>query len=230
MKENDQNDNLDHSQNAAIFTKVYQENYWGGKKGEYYSGCGSHSRFIPGYARTIAEFIIKNNIRSIVEAGCGDFHVSSQILSLLHEQEYGYNYLGYDVVAPLIIRNTASFGSQCVKFQFKDACKDDIAAGDLLLVRQVMQHLNNHSILQLLQKFHHYKFVIFSEHQASAKYEEMIVPNLDIQTGAHIRLSFNSGVYLEKEPFNCKIDSLLHTINEEIGGLEAGINTYVIKN
>ncbi len=215
--------------NSTIFSKIYKNNGWGGKKGEFYSGTGSYSPAIKGYTKTVADFIVDNKIETIIEIGCGDFNVSSNILKILDETGHDYNYVGYDVVKPLIARNTSLYGSSKIAFSCKDSCAGKIKDGDLLIIRQVLQHLNNRAIKQIVDKFKNYKYVIFTEHQPSEKYGDLIVPNKDQDTGVSIRLRYKSGVYLDKAPFNCNIDSKLYAIMEWVYGFEGYINTFLIK-
>jgi hypothetical protein len=214
--------------NSTIFTEVYKKNLWGGKKGEFYSGTGSHNPQIQGYAKMVSEFIQKNDIINIIEIGCGDFNVSRSIISLLDDGKYMYSYHGYDVVKPLTERNKALFGSPKVKFTCKDSSTGNIASGDLLIIRQVLQHLNNKSIKKIVEKFKNYTFILVSEHQVSQKYGDVIIPNKDKKTDAANRIQFRSGVYLDKEPFNCIIDSLAYVIQEPLFGFEAYINTFLL--
>lgn len=215
--------------NSTIFSKIYKTNGWGGKKGEYFSGTGSHNPFVKGYADVIADFILQNEIKSIVEIGCGDFTVSNNILNTLQKNEVDFTYIGYDVVRSLINQNNANYSTDKINFQCKDSCVGNIKSGELLIIRQVLQHLNNRSIKQVVDKFKNYKYIIVTEHQASEKYSD-IIPNKDQETGVSIRLRYKSAVYLEKEPFKCKINSKLYSIPQSIYGIEAFINTYVIIN
>lgn len=214
---------------STIFSEVYKKNAWGGKKGEFYSGTGSHNPQVKDYSKTIALLIQSNQIFSIVEIGCGDFNVTNTILSFLNANNYNFSYLGYDVVKPLIKRNKSLYLSSNVKFICRDSCNGKIAGGDLLIVRQVLQHLDNKSIKKIIEKFNDYKFIIISEHQPSDRYGDSIIPNQEKKTDASNRVMFRSGVYLEKEPFNCKINALIHSIPERLFGLDASINTFLIK-
>lgn len=222
--------NFQEHYNSTIFSNIYKKNAWGGKKGEFYSGAGSHNAYIDDYAHVVSNFIIQNGIHEIIEIGCGDFNVTNTVLNKLNGPGYSYTYTGYDVVKPLIARNIAIYGSSSVKFVCKDSCVGKIKNGDLLIVRQVLQHLNNNSIKQIAEKFKNYKYVIFTEHQPADKYSAVIKPNLDQPSSAENRLRFKSAVYLDQAPFNCTIDSKLYSILEWVYGMEAYINTYLIKN
>ncbi|MHA4894991.1 class I SAM-dependent methyltransferase [Pedobacter sp. PWIIR3] len=215
---------------STIFTDVYKNNLWGGSKGEFYSGTGSHNSHISIYTDAIANYIKDNQLETIVEIGCGDFNVSSKILTLLDQSDFNYRYVGYDVVKNLIVRNNKLYSSPKIKFIFKDSSSGNLEHADLLIIRQVLQHLNNKSIKKIINKFENYKNIIISEHQVAEKYESVIKPNIDKKTDATNRIQFNSGIYLEREPFNCKIEKLVCSIPENIAGFDASINTYLLVN
>ena len=218
------------SYNSTIFNIIYEINAWGGEKGEFYSGSGSYNEQISGYAKTVYEFILENDIRKIIEIGCGDFNVTNKILELLDSVQYDFKYIGYDVVKPLIKRNISNYSSSKINFVCKDSCTGIIKAGDLLIIRQVLQHLSNKSIKQITDKFKNYKYIIVSEHQFADKYEKIIIPNKDKKTDHGTRIDINSSVYLDKEPFNCKINTRIFSISlpENPYELESVINTYLI--
>lgn len=216
--------------NSTIFGRVYKKNMWGGKRGEFFSGPGSHNSSIKGYTDMVAKFVRDNNVETIVEIGCGDFKVTTAILKNLDDAKYEYHYIGYDVVKPLIAHNKSLYGSKKVDFICKDSCVGKIKSGDLLIIRQVLQHLNNKSIKQIIEKFANYKYILFTEHQASDIYGDTITPNQDQATGRGIRLRFGSGVYLEKPPFDCKIEAKVYSFMQWAYDIEAFINTYLIKN
>lgn len=218
------------SYNTTIFSIIYEVNAWGGKKGEFYSGSGSHNDQITEYAKTVYEFISSNKIHEIVEVGCGDFNVSNKILKLMDAASHDFSYTGYDVVKPLIKRNNLNYGSPRINFVYKDSCVGKIKAGELLIIRQVLQHLSNRSIKQIIDKFKNYKYIIVSEQQIAAKHEKMIIPNIDKQTDQKTRIEINSAVYLDKEPFNCKINCRIFSISIPPTSYELGseINTYLI--
>lgn len=216
--------------NTDVFTLIYKNKYWGGIKHDFYSGPGSYNPGVSGYLREVVKFIIDNRIENIVEIGCGDFNVSGQMTGQLDELQYTYQYRGYDVVKRLIQRNRSLYSNDRVHFVCKDACTGIIKNGDLLIVRQVLQHLSNKSILQIVRKFANYKYILVTEHQLIPRQDTTIIPNIDKRTNADIRIPYNSGVYLESTPFNCKIERLLYSMYEPCGGKNASINTFLIIN
>jgi SAM-dependent methyltransferase len=184
-----------------VFTNIYQNNQWGGMKGEYFSGSGSIDPSIVKYSKIIRDFIIDHNIKKVVDLGCGDFRAGRQIILP------GVNYIGIDIVGPLIDDNKLKYSSENVSFLCLDIIKDELPEGQLCLIRQVLQHLSNQEILQILGKIKRYQYVIVTEHMPSPSTK--IIPNKDKPHGGDIRLLHNSAVYLDISPFNTKISKIL---------------------
>src|SRR5215469_15321335 len=80
---------VDHSYLAAtpeaVFRTIYEEGRWGtGPNGEYWSGDGSHNPlvvkpYIAGIEALLSSFPVPPNV---VDLGCGDFSVGSQLRHL----------------------------------------------------------------------------------------------------------------------------------------------------
>ena len=75
----------------------------------------------------------------------------------------------------------------------------------------MLQHLSNADIEKVLKKCRKYAHVIITEHQPVG---DNIIPNVDQKIHAGIRLGANSGVYLDKPPFNKKLQELLTVFPE----------------
>jgi SAM-dependent methyltransferase len=204
-----------------IFSYIYEYNVWGGNRGEFYSGPGSNDNVSEPYVQLIRKFIYEKNIKVVVDIGCGDFRVGQRIVN------NNIKYYGIDIVPSLIKRNNKFFSSENVKFICANAIKDDLPAGDLCLIRQVLQHLSNQDIMKILEKCRIYKYVIVTEHIPADK---DAVPNLDMGPDWDIRLKKNSGVYLDKPPFNYKTLTLLDVDPEHKGFSNSIIRTSLIVN
>ena len=174
-----------------------------------YSGPGSYGDHAKKYVNCINNFIVRNGINSITDVGCGDFTIGSQITI----QNPDLNYNACDVVKYIIDDNHQKFGSKKIKFYHLDAAKDSLPSADLLTIRQVLQHLSNKEIKKILSKANKYKYVIVTEHLLKDEYVKKY--NRDKPTGPDIRLIDNSGVYINKPPFNlscteifnCRLDA-----------------------
>jgi len=180
-----------------IFREVYANNTWGGPRGELCSGSGAAEEYAIPYAEAIGRFVEKHGIRSIVDLGCGDFSVGRLIASKR------VRYIGVDVVDEVVRRNRDRHGAEGVEFVRLDITKDELPAGDLCLVRQVLQHLSNAEILSVIERTRGYEFVVVTEHLPPVKGASR--PNLDKPHGADTRLLEGSGVFLEEEPFGQRI-------------------------
>ena len=90
--------------------------------------------------------------------------------------------------------------------RYLDATVDPLPRGDLVLVRQVLQHLTNTQIQSVVKQVRHFKYVVVTEHIPIGKDR---IPNRDKVHGPDIRLYSNSGVFLDQPPFNLPVEELL---------------------
>jgi SAM-dependent methyltransferase len=149
-------------------------------------------------------FIKQNRITYITDIGCGDFNIASKILTRNHNVTYS----GVDVVEQLIEHHNKNNANEKIKFYCIDTLKEPVPPADLLLVRQVLQHLSNADIQSLINNcFNQFKYILVTEHQV--KSELLVKKNIDKETGPNIRAAFGSGVYLNSYPFNCNWEPLL---------------------
>lgn len=190
--------------NREIFSDIYRNEKWSKLPGEKFgSGSGSHlEKVIAPYINLLLQIVQCNNIRSIVDIGCGDFWIMRQVFSALEKNNYAYFYSGVDVVEELINYNAANFGKQNVKFYCCDFAQDDFKiAGELIIIRQVLQHLSNADIKKILQKTAAFKFVLVTEsiYDGADK-----IYNVDKVADYKTRGDFKSGVFLEQPPYNFK--------------------------
>lgn len=183
------------------FSKIYDENLWGGASGEICSGSGSSPEYAQEYANAIKSFIVANQIRAMLDLGCGDFTVGQTI------QMPGIKYVGVDVVPRVVDRNKCLFHSPDIEFSCLDMIEDELPNADLCLIRQVFQHFSNEQIQAVLRKTNQFKWLIITEHLPAP--DTMVEPNLDKPHGPDTRLVDGSGVYLEMPPFNRKAKSVL---------------------
>ena len=194
--------------NFKVFQEIYSNNVWGGElnSDELYSGGGSHDpNSINPYIEYVNKFL--NSFGSqpvVVDLGCGDFNVGSQIY------DSSRMYFACDVAPELIEQNKRNFTSSKIKFLNLDITKDPLPAGDVVLLRQVFQHLSNSDISKVLnQILSKYTYLILTEHLPNS----FFVPNMDKVTGGDIRLNFRSGVVLTKAPFNLEQNLMMHSFS-----------------
>lgn len=181
------------------FEKIYADNHWGGKRGEFCSGSGSADIFTEQYCELIRVFIAQHDVATVVDLGCGDFRVGRKICSP------SIRYLGVDVVPSLIRHLNSVFGSETTTFHHLNIVTHAPPDGDLCLIRQVLQHLSNSEIAQVLRNVQQYAYVIITEHVPVSP-EQL---NLDKPHGPDIRIYRRSGVFLDEAPFSLKVETLL---------------------
>lgn len=133
-----------------VFTNIYEKGIWGGK---WFSGGGSKVEGSAPYMKLLQEFLKKYEIKTVVDIGCGDWLFSR------HMDWTGIQYTGYDVVDHIIEVNQKQFASNNIVFKKADCLSDYIQGGDLLLCKEVLQHLTNddvhYFIKNIIPKFHY---------------------------------------------------------------------------
>lgn len=202
---------------AETFGEIYEKNVWGGASGEFYSGEGSTEKYSEKYAAAIRKFIRENNVKTVVDLGCGDFRVASKFVS------DDFHYTGCDVVPSLVEHLNSKYADENTEFRCVNIVEDQLPDGDLCLIRQVLQHLSNHEIESILQKARQFKCLIVTEHYPHPK--TAVVPNLDVPHGPEMRLHFDSAVYLDQPPFSLPNVRLLLDVEAEEG---TRIKTFII--
>ncbi len=177
-----------------VFTDIYENNLWGGQTGEFCSGEGSGLKSNVVYCQYVKDFIARNDIKRVLDIGCGDFQVSCNIV------DPGFDYIGIDVVEPLIKRNQQEFGNQHISFKCLDVTRDELPKADLILIREVLQHLSNQQISAILANIKNVPFAIITEYQPLR--EHLRSANIDKAHGMDTRIWDHSGIYLEHPPFS----------------------------
>jgi len=205
---------LDKLTSKEAFTNVYKKSLWGkSDDSEFYSGTGSHSaEIVFNYLDAVERFLMSFEKKpDVVDLGCGDFAVGLEIKNLCE------NYIACDVVEQLITVNKEKFKEIKVDFRVLDITSDDLPDGQVVFIRQVLQHLSNKMILAVLHKLQKYRYIVLTEHLPAAVNFDA---NIDIPVGLGIRLSLGSGVVLTREPFNFipVKETVLCEVEEE-GGL-----------
>lgn len=202
-----------------LFRVIYADGIWGSSSDpneRFFSGTGSHDAgFVESYFGAVEKFARRFPDKlTVADLGCGDFAIGSRLRPLFSK------YTACDVVEPLIERNRARFASLDVDFRVLDLTSDPLPPADVVIVRQVLQHLSNAQIQATIAKIPSaYRYLILSEH---LPFSDDFVPNLDKPAGPHTRLDAGgrvSGVVLTEPPFNLqpKSSSLISEVRDFIG-------------
>jgi SAM-dependent methyltransferase len=134
-----------HQSLPATFDRIYLEGHWGrDAEGRGVSGSGSTLVKTQQYREYLENFIKEHKVESVVDAGCGDWSFSQKI------DWGGARYLGIDISKVVIDRVRQQFGSQQFTFQWGDIT-DPLPAADLLICKDVLQHLSNQKIQQFIR-------------------------------------------------------------------------------
>ncbi|MFD0962442.1 class I SAM-dependent methyltransferase [Pseudofulvibacter geojedonensis] len=200
----------------AAMTQVYEMKLWGGEEYDFYSGEGSHlSQLVEPYVNVLIEFLeSKAKGLTVLDLGCGDFNVGNRLVG------YTHRYIAVDIVENLIDRNKKLYSKKGLEFICLDIAKDNLPQADCVIIRQVLQHLSNREVQEVVTKLYNFKHVIVTEHIPTGGF----IANQDIISGQGIRLKKKSGLVITKPPFNFKPRT-----EEELLSIKLNENKGVIK-
>ncbi|WP_010135890.1 class I SAM-dependent methyltransferase [Ochrovirga pacifica] len=193
----------------AVMEQIYDNNLWGGATGTFYSGEGSHHpNWVKPYQQVVIDFLMSFSEKLVVcDLGCGDFNVGNVFVA------YAQKYIAVDIVADLIHYNQQKYKQENLTFYCLDIANDTLPNGDCVIIRQVLQHLSNKEIQNILKKLSNYSYAIITEHIPNGNFQ----PNIDIISGQGIRIKKKSGVAVLEPPFlfNANFVRIMHTIDLE---------------
>lgn len=126
---------------GEAFTKIYDENLW--RLEEQPPDIDLLTQRI---ASTIQDTMRKYKARTVTEFGCGFWNYAKLV------DWSGVTYNGYDVAYGPIDYNTNAYGSRTIRFhQHVDGV--ELAPADLLISKDVLQHLPTDDVLHYLALF-----------------------------------------------------------------------------
>jgi hypothetical protein len=200
-----------------IFSDIYQKGIWGISQDStqpFFSGTGSQDKAITNiYVENVRTFLQSFDVKPcVVDLGCGDFSIGSQIRSMCGV------YIACDIVPELINFNLKKYQHLDVDFRELDLISQELPSGDIVFIRQVLQHLSNQQIAKLIPKLRpNFKYLVLTEHLPN---HHNFLPNIDKPVGPDVRLEMGSGVVLTTHPFNLYVSNerILCEVNES-GGL-----------
>jgi SAM-dependent methyltransferase len=156
---------------TRTFNRIYTEGIWGTDvTGKGTSGSGSTLEITREYRAYVEKFVKTHAVKSVVDAGCGDWTFSSAM-------DWGdASYVGVDIASDVIEAVRKKYENGRIKFQVGDIT-EELPAADLLISKDVLQHLSN----GLVQKFIRnnlrkgkYKWAILTNDRGSANQD--VVP------------------------------------------------------
>ena len=185
-----------------VMEQIYDQSLWGGKEFDFYSGIGSHDPMIVNiYVKTVTNFLKSHDHKmTICDIGCGDFNIGQHIF------KYSKKYFAIDIVEELIERNKIKFKTKNLEFLCLDIANEVLPKADVIIIRQVLQHLSNNEIQQILNRLKTCKYIILTEHLPVGDF----IPNTNKIASQGIRLKQQSGVDILSAPFNFKVKQEKH--------------------
>jgi len=180
-----------------VMEQIYDQSLWGGKEFDFYSGIGSHDPMMVNiYVKTVTDFLKSHDHKmTICDIGCGDFNIGQHIF------KYSKKYFAIDIVEELIERNKIKFKTKNLEFLCLDIANDVLPKADVIIIRQVLQHLSNNEIQQILNRLKTCKYIILTEHLPVGDF----IPNTNKIASQGIRLKQQSGVDILSAPFNFQV-------------------------
>jgi len=162
------------------FEEIYARAEWGeGEHGKGWSGPGSTMESTRLYRVFLQDFLASHGIRTVVDAGCGDWEFSKAI------DWTGIEYLGVDIVPALIAGNRRRYGAPNVRFAVADIVRDALPPADLLIVKDVLQHLSDADIGRFLKQLPRYRHVLIVNDVDPVT---LSAPPVDIGPGGYRRI------------------------------------------
>ena len=185
-----------------VFFDVYAKGKWGAPSDSspFFSGIGSLPKETAEYETWVAAHFERTlEAEVVVDIGCGDFQVWSRILKRLSRP---VRYIGCDIASNVVAHNNESFASPSIEFRQLDITRDEPPSGDIVTIREVLQHLSNDSVARTLDNLRKkFKTAIITETVPI----EPAAANLDMDSGRWTRDYQNSGVYVDLPPFNLAV-------------------------
>jgi SAM-dependent methyltransferase len=133
------------SATAQIFTRIYRLRSWGDSESR--SGPGSGLARTEGIRADLARLVRSLGVRSLLDAGCGDFHwMQAADLGL-------QSYVGVDIVDDVVSECAAQYARTGWDFVRLDITRDPLPRVDLILCRDVLPHLSYAEIRLALDNF-----------------------------------------------------------------------------
>ena len=141
--------------NESAFESVYENGVWGRDgNGRGNSGTGSDPKNAFVYLAFLQQFLADHQIASVVDLGCGDWRLGSSICW------DGIEYLGIDVVKSVVAKNRDNFSASNISFVLADGVNYPLPAADLLICKDVLQHLPFADIRQVIKQFPQFTYCL----------------------------------------------------------------------
>ncbi len=173
----------DRSNCEEIFTYIHDMNIWGNlyqdQRYPISSGFGNTEENTLEYRKRLRQYISNNDIKTVSDIGCG-------LWEFEHKEFDATKYVGVDCVKKVIAFNRERYNRADRQFLHADALIDVAALpdADLCIVKDVLQHLCNDYVIQLLEALQQKSKYVLLTHDCQQK-----VDNADVANGDYRPLS-----------------------------------------
>lgn len=194
--------------NNQAFSKIYERHTW---KGRSLSGPGSDAERTREFRALLAQFMKDHHIESVVDLGCGDWSYS-QLMDWS-----GIRYIGIDTVDTVVEKNQRLHAAPNISFLCRDAAREEIPSADLVIVKEVLQHLPTQDVQAILSRLPAFRYAILvndvAHHVRGSlkslwRWKPICPTNTDVAPGGYRLLA------LQKPPFNIQATRLLTYQNQ----------------
>ncbi|MEK7664832.1 MAG: class I SAM-dependent methyltransferase [Patescibacteria group bacterium] len=189
--------------NRRIFNNKYIFHGWG-----FGSGTGAIFILNKPFVEFTNQFLESHSdINTVVDIGCGDWQIGRH-LNLGNKK-----YIGCDVSDYILKKTKAKFASANREFLHIDAVNDELPKGDLVILKEVLQHLCNRDACRILSKISVFPHVII---------QSSIYDNYDRQKFLPSSTDIRNG---EFRPFNItQFDNRYKLVKKYNGGVDYPAN------
>lgn len=148
----------------AKFNYIHKHRYWASSKDGSLSGSGSSKNASKNILKELDNFILENNISSILDIPCGDWKWMADF------NMTNIKYTGGDIVQD-IIDNNKRYSTDNINFKKINLTSDSLISCDLIIVRDLLVHLKNDDIFKCLQniKNHDIKYIGLTHYPNTTK-------------------------------------------------------------
>jgi len=180
------------------FELIYKSNFWSSK--ESISGIGSEQKNTINIKKGIIDIINHYEIKSILDAPCGDFN---WIQDVLNED---LEYIGGDIVKNLINKNSKQYKKRNINFIELDITSDSLPNTDLMICRDCLIHLSYKKIKLFFQNFKksNIKFLLLTSYNLKDSQKKII--NSDIPDGEFREVDMSQPPFILPTPIKKVLD------------------------
>lgn len=196
----DSNSTQNISKSKTVFSDIYRDGRWG-----VGSGSGSAADRTADYRSFLEKFIKINQIRSVIDFGCGDWQFSR------HIDWQDISYFGYDIVDSVIEKNNTDYASDRIKFEVFRSF-DQLPIVDLVICKDVFQHISNEMVLAYVKNLATKGRILLFTNDSNP--EHNLNENIDIGEWRSVKLDvapfFLTGSYV----FSFDVDDGLNSLQK----------------